>query len=189
MLDHATSRTRTRTGRDVKPNGDRTSPAANHPHATIRGARLCSIVRDEHGSATAELTLLTPLLIVLLLFVVFCGRLADTRLRLEDVAHQAARAASLARTVASAQIDAKSTAQTALASAGVACHTVDVSVDTAGLRPGTTVTVNVTCVAGLSDLTLLGIPGATTISASFSSPVDVYRGGPVSEATDGGGGP
>jgi Flp pilus assembly protein TadG len=113
---------------------------------------------------------------MMLLFVVFCGRLADTRLRLEDAAHQAARAASLARTTVAAQSDAQSAATSALATAGVTCRTVDVSVDTAGLRPGATVTATVTCVVGLSDVTLLGMPGATTLSASFSSPIDIYRG-------------
>lgn len=137
------------------------------------------MMRDENGSATAELTLLSPLLILMLLFVVFCGLLSDTRLRVEDAAHQAARAASLARSTTTAQISAQSTAQSALAGAGVTCRTVDVTVNTAGLRPGSTVTATVACVVGLSDLTMLGVPGATTLSASFSSPVDVYRGAEV----------
>lgn len=141
-----------------------------------RQPRWRTMMQDENGSATAELTLLTPLLILMLLFIVFCGRLSDTRLRLEDAAHQAARAASLARSTTTAQISAQSTAQSALASAGVTCRTIDVAVNTAGLQPGSTVTATVTCVVGLSDLTMLGVPGATTLSASFSSPVDVYRG-------------
>jgi Flp pilus assembly protein TadG len=130
----------------------------------------------ERGSVAAELTVLTPLLLLmLLLFVVLCGRLAGTRLRLDDVAHQAARAASAARTVAAAQSDAQSTAETALAAAGISCRSLQVTVDTAGLQPGSTVTARVACTVGLSDLSLLSVPGSKQLSASFTSPVDVYR--------------
>ncbi|MEC3974324.1 TadE/TadG family type IV pilus assembly protein [Amycolatopsis sp. H20-H5] len=135
-----------------------------------------ALVLDERGSATAEMVLLTPVLIVMLLFVMFCGRLADTNLRLNDVAHQAARAASLSRSTASAQNDARATAHSALANAGITCQHLAVSVNAAGLRPGATVSVTVDCTVGLGDLALLGVPGSTTLSASFSSPVDTYRG-------------
>lgn len=130
---------------------------------------------DDRGSATVEMVLLTPLLIVMLVFVVFCGRLADCTLRLNDVAHQAARAASLARTVTSAHNDASATAQEALAQAGITCQTLAVTVSAAGLQPGSTVSVDVTCTVGLSDLALLGVPGSKTLTASFSSPVDTFR--------------
>lgn len=139
-------------------------------------ARVRSLRRDERGSAAAELTLLTPLLIVLLLFVVFCGRLADTKLRINDVAHQAARAATLARTSSQATANAQTTADAALASAGITCQSLSVSTDTQGLRPGSTVTVTVSCSVGLGDLTSLGVPGSRTFESSFSSPVDVWRG-------------
>lgn len=132
--------------------------------------------RDERGSAAAELTLLTPLLIVLLLFVVFCGRLADTKLRINDVAHQAARAATLARTPSQATANAQATASAALASAGITCQSLSVSTDTQGLKPGSTVTVTVSCSVGLGDLTSLGVPGSRTFESSFSSQVDVWRG-------------
>lgn len=139
-------------------------------------ARLCVLRRDERGSAAAELTLLTPLLILLLLFVVLCGRLADTKLRINDVAHQAARAATLARTPSQATANAQTTASAALASAGITCQSLTVSTDTQGLKPGSTVTVTVSCSVGLGDLTMLGVPGSRTFESSFSSPVDVWRG-------------
>ena len=132
--------------------------------------------RDDRGSAAAELTLLAPLLIVLLLFVVFCGRVADTELRVDDVAHQAARAASMARSPGQATVDAQSAATAALSAAGVACQSLTVATDTQGLRPGGTVTVTVSCSVGLSDLALLGVAGAKTFQATFASPIDVYRG-------------
>lgn len=134
----------------------------------------------DRGSVAAELTLVTPLLLLLmLLFVVLCGRLAGARLRLDDAAHQAARAASAARTVTAAQTDARATAESALTAAGVTCRELVVTVDTAGLRPGSTVTATVTCTVGLDDLSLLAVPGATRLTATFTSPVDVLRQAPA----------
>lgn len=130
---------------------------------------------DERGSAATELTMLTPLLILLLLFVVFCGRVADTALRINDAAHQAARAATMARSHSQAAADAQGTASAALASAGVACESLTVDTETQGLRPGSTVTVTVSCNVSLDDLTLLGVPGNRTFQSSFSAPIDVWR--------------
>jgi Flp pilus assembly protein TadG len=130
---------------------------------------------DERGSASVELVLVAPLLVLMLMFVVFCGRLADTRLRLADVAHQAARAATLARSAGAAEADASSTARRALTDAGVGCRSVNVAPDVGGLRPGGAVTVRVSCVVGMSDLAMLTVPGSTTLDATASSVVDLYR--------------
>ncbi len=130
---------------------------------------------DERGSATVELALVAPLLVLMLMFVVFCGRLADTRLRLADAAHQAARAATMARSATAAEADATSTARRALAEAGIGCRSVSVAPDVHGLRPGGAVNVRVSCVVGMSDLALLVLPGSTTLAATASSVVDVYR--------------
>ena len=58
--------------------------------------------REETGSVVAELVLLTPLLILVLLFVVALGRLAGARIDVDGAAAQAARAASIARDPATA---------------------------------------------------------------------------------------
>lgn len=139
-------------------------------------ALLWRLRRDERGSVATELTLLAPLLIILLLFVVFCGRLADSRLRVDDAAHQAVRAATLARSSTQAGAAARSTADAALAHAGVSCRSLTVTAQLGGLQPGSTVMVTVTCDISLSDLTLLGVPGATTAESTASSVVDQWRG-------------
>ncbi|MER6875609.1 pilus assembly protein, partial [Amycolatopsis sp. NPDC000673] len=72
--------------------------------------------------------------------------------------------------------NAQATASAALASAGITCQSLTVSTDTQGLKPGSTVTVTVSCSVGLGDLTSLGVPGSRTFESSFSSPVDVWRG-------------
>jgi Flp pilus assembly protein TadG len=146
--------------------------AAHHGHA--QSAVLTRNLRDERGSAASELVLLTVALMVLLMFVAFCGRGADARLRLDDAAHQAARAASAARTPAAASAAARATAAAALQGAGAGC--LYLTVETTGsLRPGTTVTTTVSCTLGLRDLALL-LPGTRTLHARFTAPVDLYRG-------------
>lgn len=153
-----------------------TAACEPRPRAVSVRTRFRALRREERGSAAAELTLLTPLLVLLLLFVVLCGRVASTKLRINDVAHQAARAATLARTPSQATADAQATASAALASAGITCQSLSVSTDTQGLKPGSTVTVTVSCSVGLGDLIMLGVPGSRTFQSSFSSPVDVWRG-------------
>ena len=70
--------------------------------------------REETGSVVAELVLLTPLLILVLLFVVALGRLAGARIDVDGAAAQAARAASIARDPATATAMATQTATAAL---------------------------------------------------------------------------
>lgn len=128
------------------------------------------------GSASTELVLVTPLLVALLLFVVYGGRLAHARLGVESAAHQAARAATLARSGATAETDAQSTAKVALAAEHLTCGDLRVSVDTASFRAGGSVTVTVTCRVDNTDLSGLGLPGSVDVAASASSPVDSWRG-------------
>lgn len=140
--------------------------------------------REDRGSVATEITVITPLLIMLLVFIaVVIHRGVDARLRLDDAAHQAARAASLQRSAPAALSAARSTAQAALSSAGVVCRSVQVSADTAGLVPGGTVTVTVSCPVDVGDALILGVAGQRVVSATASEPVDTWR-----SITTGGGG-
>jgi len=130
-------------------------------------------VRDR-GSATAELVLIMPLILLMLAFLVLCYRISDARLRLADAAHQAARAASIAPSPAQAVTDAQSTAHSALADAGITCEALTVTTDPAGLAPGALVHVTVSCSVGLDDLAMLGVPGTAALHASATSPVDLH---------------
>ena len=145
------------------------------------GRRARTGLRDERGSAAAELALAAPVLVLLLLFVVLCGRLATTQVQINDVAHQAVRAATLARTPAHATSAARETAASALAAAGVTCRSLVVSVDLAGFRPSSTVTATISCTVDLHDLSGLGVPASRTFSGSFSSVVDTWRGTSLGE--------
>ena len=128
------------------------------------------------GSSTAEMALLTPVLVMVLLFVVLCGRLVAAQMDLDTAASSGARSGSIARTDAAAKAEAERTARDTLAARGVTCQQATVTVMTNGLRPGSAVTVTVSCVVPLADLLLLGVPGSRTVSATATSPVDQWRG-------------
>lgn len=130
----------------------------------------------ERGSAAAELVLVTPFLFLLLLFAVAAGRLVNARLDVDSAAQQAARAASLARTPQAASAQATQVAQAALAGQSVSCDPAVITPDTGDFVPGGEVTVTVTCTVHLSDLSLLHVPGSETITATFTAPIDTYRG-------------
>jgi Flp pilus assembly protein TadG len=142
---------------------------------TARWRRVAQI--PDAGSSTAEMALLTPLLVMLLLFVVLCGRLAGAQIDVDAAASSAARSGSIARSQGAAMADAEQTARDNLAAQGVTCESTDISVSTGGLRPGGAVTVTVSCRVRLSDLTLLSIPGSRVVRASATSPIDQWTGG------------
>jgi Flp pilus assembly protein TadG len=129
----------------------------------------------ERGSAAVEITLLAPLLVLLWLLVVFLYRVTEAQAVISDAAHQAARAASIAPSPATATAQARQAADTALSGRGLACQQFTVTVGLGGFRPGGTVRATVTCTTGLSDLALLAVPGSRTLSASFTSVIDTYR--------------
>jgi Flp pilus assembly protein TadG len=133
--------------------------------------------RGEAGSVAAEVAIAVPILVALLVFAgVLVSRGVDARLRLDDVAHQAARAASATRSPAAATTAAQQTVTASLASAGVDCGRPGVSVDTSDFVPGGTVTVTVSCRLDLSDAAaLLAVGNSRTLTATATSPLDVYR--------------
>jgi Flp pilus assembly protein TadG len=131
--------------------------------------------RDERGSVTAELVLLTPLLILMLLFVVALGRLSGARIEVNGAAAQAARAASIARDPATATAMAKQTATAALSSDHVTCAQLSVNTDTAQFQPGGSVAVTVTCTVSLGELTGLRLPASHSVTSRSVAVIDQYR--------------
>ena len=75
-----------------------------------------------------------------------------------------------------ASAQATQVAQAALAGQSITCDPAVVTPDLGDFVPGGEVTVQVTCTVHLSDLSLLHIPGSETITSTFTSPIDTYRG-------------
>ncbi|MEU2734725.1 TadE/TadG family type IV pilus assembly protein [Streptomyces sp. NPDC007095] len=127
---------------------------------------------QDAGSATTELVLVTPLLILLALVAVAFGKLVGARLDADEAAHQAARAASLARSADEARAEAGGAATRSLAGAGSSCTGPRVNPALGNFVPGGVVRVTVTCRAALD------VPGlrSVDVTASAASVVDLYRG-------------
>jgi Flp pilus assembly protein TadG len=147
-----------------------------HDNRSRLAPRQCRLPRGDAGSSTAEMALYTPLLVMILLFVVLCGRLVSAQMDLDAAASSAARSASISRTEPAARSLAERAARDTLSARGAVCQQPSVSIDSGGLRPGGVVRVTVACRVRLSDLALLRIPGSRTVQATASSPVDTWRG-------------
>ncbi len=132
---------------------------------------------DERGSASIEAVVVGPAVVLLILLVIFGGRVALAHQSVQSVAADAARAASLART----QTDARTSAQAA-AAAGLdqqlPCARHNLDLDLTGFRApvGTPATVSATlsCRVATADLGLPGLPDLT-IEATMTSPIDTWR--------------
>jgi len=130
---------------------------------------------EESGSVATELVLLTPLLLLMLLFVVALGRTVSARMEVDGAAAQAARAASIARDPATATAMAQQAVTTALGSDHVTCANLTVTTDTADFEPGRQVAVTVACTVDLADLVGLRLPASQSLSSTSTSVTDVYR--------------
>ncbi|MGD9793840.1 MAG: TadE/TadG family type IV pilus assembly protein, partial [Acidimicrobiia bacterium] len=125
----------------------------------------------DRGAATTELVLLTPVLILVLLFVVALGRVASARQDVDAAARDAARAAANARSATAARTDGAAAAQATLSDGGITCRSLSIDIATDNFRAGGVVTANVSCTVDLDDLTGLRMPTSHTISASFTAPL------------------
>lgn len=135
--------------------------------------------RRDSGSATVELAVLMPVIVLIGLLIVAAGRLHSAQQAVDHAAAVAAREASLTRTPAAAAASARATASGVLTQRGLACSPA-INVDTSDFpsRPGTLglTRVRVSCTVRLADLAIPGLPGAKTVSASLTSPIDPFRG-------------
>ncbi|MFJ5779257.1 TadE family protein [Streptomyces sp. NPDC093094] len=134
----------------------------------------------DRGTAALETAVIAPALIALLGLMIAFGRVVDADGAVDGAAHAAARAASLQRDAATAQSQARAAAQASLSGDGITCQNTDVTVDTSGFSfdvgQTATVTATISCTADLSDIALPGLPGAKTLTATFTSSLDTYRG-------------
>ena len=130
----------------------------------------------ERGSTAVTIVLLTPTVIVLMLFTVFVGRLAATENDVRGAARDAARAASFRGTTNGATQAAVSTARATLEARDVSCATLDVTtvVDNEAIAPLVRVTLR--CSVTAQDLTGLNVPGTRTVTAVAAEPLDIHRG-------------
>jgi len=121
------------------------------------------------------MVLLTPVLVLLMLFVVFLGRAGGATEQIRHAADEAARAASIVARP-NMQAVAHSVAAADLAANGFNCASTTVGLGVIDTTAVSSVTVTVSCVVNQQGTALLGTP-SRTLTASSTEVIDRYRGG------------
>jgi len=124
---------------------------------------------------TMELALLTPVLVLLFLFLVLVGRLVNVQSQLDGAARDGARAASVARSEGDAQAFAVEAVEQSLGDATFCEGGAQTEVDLGDWGPGGQVTVTVTCQTDLTGLELVPFAGNPEKTGTASAPIDTYR--------------
>jgi Flp pilus assembly protein TadG len=136
---------------------------------------------SERGSATVELAVITPLVLLVLALLVAGGRMITAHASLDAASTAAARAASLARSPAAATSAAQSTGAATLHQQGLTCTGHTLQADTTALATGPglggQVTVTSHCSVALADLLVPGLPGSVPLTSQATSPLDPFRSG------------
>ncbi|MEU9975889.1 TadE/TadG family type IV pilus assembly protein [Streptomyces sp. NPDC051014] len=123
------------------------------------------------GLSTVEVVILAPVMILFILVLVAFGQLVDGRGAADGAARDAARAGSIQKDHGTAMSEARKAADADLAD--VCSGPVSVVQTSQGFEPDSIFTVEVSCqVRGLA---MLGLDIPTTLTASFSSPLDPFR--------------
>lgn len=144
------------------------------------GAHRIGRLWTDTGSVSVEAAVLAPAVIVVGLLIIAGARVSSAEQAVDNAATAAARAASIARSPLAAQQAGMEVARDRLGREGITCQETSVSVDASQLAVGRAglVRASVTCRVALSDLAM-PLPGGTrTITSSFASPADPYRGTP-----------
>jgi len=131
--------------------------------------------RDERGVMAIEAVILTPALVAAIILIVGGSRYVDARGQANHAAYAAARAASLTTNQAAAVQAGKKAAQVSMSERGQACAYLKVDIDAGDFAPGGNVRATVTCIAYLSDLVGIGLPGNKTFTFTAVVPLEQHR--------------
>lgn len=131
----------------------------------------------DRGSVAVETAVVAPAFVLLMLLVVYAGRISHLDASVQRAASEASRAATLAGTSEAAEQAAEDAARANLSTTSTPCSDLAIEVDTTDFRPGGSVTATIRCGASMSDVALLGVPGTRTFTASSTEVIDRYRGG------------
>jgi Flp pilus assembly protein TadG len=129
----------------------------------------------DSGSLVVELVVLTPVVFLIALCVVVFGRVSEARQLVTEAARAGAEAAAIMPNAQSAQSAAVDSAAVGTDGSAHTCAHTRIVTDVSHYYPGGYVRVTVTCAVALSDLSVPGVPGSTTVSESSTAPVDPYR--------------
>jgi Flp pilus assembly protein TadG len=132
-------------------------------------------VRGEEGQAIAELVIVAPVLLLIVVLMVALGRIDSAQGDVESAARAGVQAAVVQTDAADAQTQAASAVTSTLAGAGLTCPSPQITTDTSDFVAGGSVSVSVTCVTSLADVSVPGMPGSKTLSATSVAHIDQFR--------------
>jgi len=133
--------------------------------------------RTARGSAAVELVLITPVLLLLVMFALAAGRFSVARNQVVEAARDAAREASTWPSPRAATDAGVQRGLDSLSGSRISCASPVVRIDTSRLRPGGEVVADVSCTVALSDVLGLRLGGSKTVRARAVSVVDTFRSG------------
>ena len=132
-------------------------------------------MRGEEGQAIAELVIVAPVLLLVVVLMIGLGRIDSAQGDVESAARAAVQAAVVQSDPADAQAQATAAVTSTQAGAGLTCPSPQVTTDTQNFVPGGSVSVTVTCVTSLAGVTVPGLPGSKTLSATSTAHIDLFR--------------
>jgi Flp pilus assembly protein TadG len=138
-------------------------------------SRAHEAAREEEGQAIAELVIVAPVLLLVIVLMIGLGRFDSAQGDVEAAARAGVQAAVVQNNPNDAQAQAVAAVASTLGTTGLTCPSPQVSTDTSNFAPGGSVSVTVTCVTSLADVSIPGVPGTKTLSATSVAPVDPYR--------------
>jgi Flp pilus assembly protein TadG len=149
----------------------------------MRLRTLFTTLSDDRGSMAVEFVVAAPLLVFLLLLVAAGGQWLSATGDVGSAARDAVRAASVARTFADAEANAKTAATADLGArcaGGVQVPPPQLFSDGAPVGPGAFATaqqiqVTVSCTANLSVFHIIGFPVSQTFADSATAPLDPFE--------------
>jgi Flp pilus assembly protein TadG len=136
-----------------------------------RGRRI----RGEEGQAIAELVIVAPVLLLVIVLMVALGRVDSAQGDVESAARAGVQAAVVQADAGAAQTQASSAVTSTLAGAGLTCPSPQITTNTSNFVAGGSVSVTVTCVTSLADVSVPGVPGLKTLTATSVAYLDQFR--------------
>jgi Flp pilus assembly protein TadG len=136
-----------------------------------RGRRI----RGEEGQAIAELVIVAPLLLLVIVLMVALGRVDSAQGDVESAARAGVQAAVVQANAGAAQTQASSAVTSTLAGAGLTCPSPQITTNTSNFVAGGSVSVTVTCVTSLANVSVPGVPGSKTLTATSVAHLDQFR--------------
>lgn len=130
-------------------------------------------MKEDRGSLAAEAVILLPCFMLLLLLVVYAGRMTLTATQIQHVAETAARSASR-ESLQNAQRQAVTSAQREIQRLDIECQHARIDAQLLDRESLNAVRVTVMCSVPTGDLGLLRIPSLQVHGSSLSV-IDRYR--------------